>query len=111
MPTQFPWIFPAVAIALLVFYLIYDQRKVRLKRQAKDVLEEASRARQDIVLNELNFLGNLIDDTSLSASELQEKAAASIATLDANNVDGRFTETINDIKQYVASKTHDKQAD
>lgn len=111
MPSQSTWIFPVISVVLLVCFLIYDKRKVKIKRQSRETLEEAATTRQEIVLNELAFLGNLVDDTSLSASELQAKAAASFTILEANNVDGRYTKTIDDLKQYVASKTDEKASD
>ena len=111
MPAQSTWIFPVISVVLLVCFLIYDKRKVKIKRQSREALEEAAMTREEIVLNELVFLGNVVDDTSLSVNELQAKAAASFAILEANNVDGRYTKTIDDLKQFVASKTDDKKPD
>jgi DNA polymerase I-like protein with 3'-5' exonuclease and polymerase domains len=104
-----------VAVASLAVVAVLVRRKMKLKLEAEnqrnsDQLKlQKIDMRQNAVLKEMNVLGSLVDDKSLSLSELEIKSKSSFAILESYNLDGRFTGVINDVTQYVLCEIESKR--
>jgi hypothetical protein len=106
---KFPLVWLAVPLlanaGLLVLALRNSRRRKRiLERQRQHELVQA------LVLGQLDAIGKLLKDESLSADELELRSAAILDEMQALNYQGQLTPLIEDERQCVAEQCAKRRA-
>lgn len=106
---KFPILWLAVPLLFIAGLLVFTLRNARnrqriLERQRQNELVQA------LVLEQQDAIGKLLDDDSLSADELQRRAAAILDEMQALNDGDRLTALIEDNRQYVAEQCARRRA-
>lgn len=102
-----------VCVTLISFIAmaIYLGRSLKLKKDIAIQLEKMSRdasLKQDIVLKQLEIIGDLLYENKLPAKDIIFKTESALKIIEANNTHGNFTDVIKETRQYVASELKNK---
>ena len=91
-------ILTAIAVGAIVAF------KLRQNAIARRYLEKVNRENhetQQFILARLDAIGQLVQDTEISISDLQQKADSLFAEMESRNARGDLTPLIEDTKGYV----------
>jgi len=106
---KFPILWLAVPLLFIAWLLVFTLRNARnrqriLERQRQHELV------QRLVLEQLDAIGKLLKDDSLSADELERRSAAILDEMQALNDGDRLTALIEDERQCVAEQCAARRA-
>jgi len=103
-----------VTLILLIVISFYDfRRRLKLKKDIANQLTKMSEdnsLKQDIVLKQLEVIGNLLYESKLPTKDIIFKTETALSIIEENNIHGNFTDVIKETRLYVTSELKNKQS-
>ena len=100
----------AISVIFVGAIVFLKLRQQAINRRHIEQVKRENEETQEFVLSRLDAIGKLLEDTSISASELRQRSDSIHADMESRNVRGDLTPLIEDSRKYMDSEINRRKS-